>query len=64
MSLNIASLDHHAAAFHDFPCRATAERYEAAAIDFAANCVIRIDELENILSILWPFLEIKQGPLA
>jgi hypothetical protein len=64
MCLNIASLDHYAAAFHDFPCRATAERYEAQAIAFAASCVIRIDELENILSILWPFLEIKQGPLA
>jgi hypothetical protein len=64
MCLNTASLDHYAAMFHDFPCRATAQRYEAQAIAFAASCVIRIDELENILSLVWPFLEVKQGPLA
>jgi hypothetical protein len=57
-------LDYHAAAFHDFPCRATAQRYEAVAISYAAAMVIHIEELENILSLLLPYLETKQGPLA
>lgn len=57
-------LDYHAAAFHDFPCRATAVRYEAVAIAYCNAMVIRVEELENIISLLLPFLETKQGPLA
>jgi len=60
----IDRLDYYAAAFHDFPCRATAERYESIAIDYAAAMVIHIEELENILSLVFPFLEVKQGPFA
>ncbi len=57
-------LDHAAAMFHDFPCRATAQRYELIAIAYTNAMVISVDELENILSILLTYLETKQGPFA
>lgn len=60
----IDRLDYHAAMFHDFPCRATAVRYEAVAIAYCNAMVISVDELENILLVLLSFLETKQGPFA
>jgi len=42
--------------FYDFPCRATAERYEAMAIAYAASMVIAIAELDEILSEVMEYL--------
>ncbi len=53
------SLDYAAAEFHDFPCRATATRYEALAISYAASMIISIAELDAILSLVFDFLEVK-----
>jgi len=55
-TISTKSLDAAAAAFHDFPCRATASRYEAIAIAYAASMVISIAELDNILSLVFDFL--------
>ena len=52
-------LDHAAAQFHDFPCRATALRYEAMAIAYCNCMVISVEELENILWLLLNYLERK-----
>jgi hypothetical protein len=57
-------LDDAAAMFHDFPCRATAQRYELIAIAYCNAMVIAPQELENILWLVLSYLETKQGSLA
>lgn len=50
------TLDSAAAAFHDWPCAETAETYNLIAINYAAKMIISVAELENILSLVEPYL--------
>ena len=50
------SLDDAAAAFHDYPCYATADRYSHIAIDFAAAMMITMPEVKNIIKLCAPYL--------
>lgn len=54
--MNTDALDDAATAFHDFPCYATADRYAAIAIDYAAAMIIAMPELKNIIKLCQPFL--------
>jgi hypothetical protein len=56
MTNDSLELDQAAGHFHDYPCYATANRYAAIAIDYAANMIITMDELKNIVRITQPFL--------
>lgn len=54
--MTLQSLDAAAAAFHDFPSLETAQAYNSLAIHYAAKSIISIEELENILSLIEPYL--------
>jgi hypothetical protein len=49
-------LDDAAARFHDDPCYATADRYAHIAIDYAANMIITMKEIKEIVKLVQPYL--------
>lgn len=49
-------LDLAASNFHDYPCYATADRYAAVAIDYAAAMIISMPEIKNIIRLVQPYL--------
>lgn len=55
-SLILDELDTAAANFHDYPCYATADRYAAIAIDYAANMIISTAEIKSIVKLVSPFI--------